>query len=433
MVLAFTAAVSTLTVIVFGLTPALRSTRVDLVAALKESAPGVRGGTWQLGKLFVIGQVALSLVLLIGAGLFIRTLRKLETGDVGYSRADLLLLQVDPALSGYGASQQLTVMRSLVDALGSVAGVRDVTVSENGLFTGIDSGFALRIEGFTPVGKEDTLCNADQVGPRYFQVLGVPMLAGRDFTEHDNARAPLVPIINETMARFYGGKSSPVGKRILNGGDRYTIIGVVRDMRERSLKGKPERRLSAPLLQTTDRINPFNFEIRTQIDASQAIPSIRRKLASFNRNLDVLSLAPVRTAMDASVGEERFIAQLCGVFSGLALLLAGIGVYGVMSYAISRRAGEIGMRMALGAGQRRVIGMVLRETMLVLLVGIAIGLPVALGATRLISAMLAGFSVNDPLAFGAAILALLLIGVAAGFVPAARAARINPIAALRQE
>lgn len=433
-VLAFATGVSILTAILFGLAPALRSTRVDLVPALKESARTLSGSGRRLGELLVIGQVALSLPLLIGAGLFIRSFINLETKDIGYSRTQLILVQIDPVASGYGISQQIPLMRSLIERLRSVPGVRDVTVSENGLFASRDSDSdSVRIEGFTPTQNEDMWCTFDQIGPQYFQVLGVPILAGRDFDNRDDAREPLVAIINETMAQFYFGKSDPVGKHIVNGNDHYTIIGVVKDMKEGKLKDRTERRFYGPLLQTTDRISNFTFEVRTRTDASQILPSIRAELWMFDRNLKILSLAPLKLLIDESVGSDRLIAQLCGLFGILALLLAAIGLYGVMAYAISRRTNEIGVRMALGAERGNVIRMVLGETLLIVLAGIGIGLPAALGATRLIRGTLSGLSPNDPATIAVAILVMLITAVFAGLIPAARAARIDPIAALRQQ
>lgn len=276
-------------------------------------------------------------------------------------------------------------------------------------------------------------CTFDQIGPRYFQVLGVQLLAGRDFNEHDDTRVPLVAIINETMARFYFGNRDPIGKYISNGGDHYEIVGVVKDMKEGHLKSNTERRFYGPLLQTTDRISVFNFEIRTRIDPSSVIPSIRHEIQLFDRSLNVLSLTPVRLSIDQSIRDDRMIAQLCGFFGALALLLAAVGLYGVMAYATSRRTNEIGVRMALGAERIGIVRMVLRETVLLVAAGILIGLPAALLATRSIAAMLVGLSATDPATLAIAMLVMLIVGTAAGVIPAMRASRVDPMAALRQE
>ena len=433
-VLAFTLAASIFTGILFGLIPAMQASHVDLVPALRASARGLSSGGWHAGKLLVIGQVALSLVLLVGAGLLIRSLVNLETTDAGYSRTELVVLSIDPGRNDYTPQQQQTLMNALVGRLRSLPGVADASVSQNGLFTAIDSeSDSVQVEGFTPVRKEDMSCSFDAVGPRYFQVLGAPILIGRDFNQRDNLHAPAVAIINDAMARFYFGGNNPVGKLITNGGDRYMIVGVVRDMKERNLRGETERRFYAPLQQSTDRVNPMNFEIRARGDAAHAIAAVRHELQAFDRDLKVLRMVPVRELMEQSIGNERLAAQLSGFFGALALLLAGTGLYGVMAYAMSRRTNEIGLRMALGASSGDVIGMVLRETLAVVGVGVAIGIPAALAATRLIGSMLEGVSANNPSAIGTSVAVVLTTGLLAGFIPAVRAARIDPMTALRQE
>jgi len=431
-VLAFTLGVSIATGILFGIVPAIQASRVDLLPSLGGSGRNLSGGGWQFGKPLVMGQVALSLVLLIAAGLFIRSFAYVEGTDAGYSRTELMVAQIDPGTSAQ--SQQLTLMSTLIDRLRSVPGVAGATVSENGLFAGIDSSSdSLQIDGFAPRRKEDMSASFDQVGPQYFRVLGAPILMGRDFDDNDNSRAPQVAIINDTMARFYFSGRNPLGKRIVNGGDRYTIVGVVKDTREANLKGTTERRFYASLLQTTDRINPFNFVVKTHGDARRVIPAVRREIQMSDRNLRLLRLAPVEALMDQSIANERLAAQLSGFFSALALLLAGTGLYGVMAYAMSRRINEIGVRMALGASRRDVIGMVLRETLTIVGVGIAIGIPAAFAATRLIGSMLEGVSATNPTAIGLPVVVVLTMGLLAGVIPAARAARIDPMAALRQE
>jgi predicted permease len=273
----------------------------------------------------------------------------------------------------------------------------------------------------------------DQVGPRYFQVLGVPLLAGREFDERDTTGAPLVAVVNETMATFYFGKGSPLGKTIQNGGDRYVIVGVVKDNKQRDLKGRTERRFYIPLLQTGDAIAAFNFAIRTRADSASMIPTIRRQLQGFDTNLKVSSIESARVLMSQTLSGERLIAQLSGLFGVLALVLAAVGLYGVTSYATSRRTGEIGVRMALGADRGDVIRMVLGEALTLMVAGMAIGLPAALAVTPLTAASLVGVTATDPTIVVGALLAMLIVGVCAGIVPAQRASRIDPLVALRQE
>jgi predicted permease len=431
--LGFTAAVTLFTGLLFGLTPALRSTRVDLASTLKENTRSLSSSGWQLGKLLVASQVALSLLLLIGAGLFIRTLINLQTLDVGYSRTALAIMRVDEGASGYTKAQILPLAHRLEERLLSLPGVAAVSISQNGIFNGTDAMTdGLRVEGFTPIRHEDTACHFDVVGPHYFQVVGVPVLAGREFDERDGAGSQPTVIINQTMARFYFGHADPLGKWIQEDDQRFTIVGVVRDMRENELKGEAERRLYWPL-KRGDPLAALNFEIRTHSGASAMIPVIRRELRRFDPNLKTTNLQPVGALIDASYSEERLIAELCGFFGALALVLAATGIYGVMAYAMSRRTNEIGLRLALGADRKDVVFMVLRETLLLAIAGIAIGLPAALAATRLIGASLVGLTASDPSTFVAAVLVVLVVAILAGFVPAARAARIDPMSALRQE
>ncbi len=433
-VLAFTGAVSVLTALLFGLAPALRSTRIDLAPALKEGTRTSGAGGGHLARWLVVAQLGLSIVMLTGAGLLMRSLANLETRDVGYSRANLVLVKADFSGSGYTSDRQLAALNRLMEHLRATPGVRGVTVSENGLFSATDSSTdSLQVEGFTPARREDASSGFDQVGAHYFQVVGVPLVAGRDFDERDRLGAQAVVIINETMARFYFAGRDTLGKYLANGGDRAVIVGVARDMKQRNLKAGMERRFYLPLLQSTDRFGAFNLEIRTRDDAARMIPATRRALQSFDRNLRVTSLQTVRVLMDESISADRMMARLAGFFGVLALLLAASGLYGVISYATARRTNEIGVRIALGAGRGTVVRMVLGETLVLAAAGFAIGLPAALLAGRLIGATLVGVSARDPLTFGAASGVMLLAALCAGFIPAERASRIDPMVALRQD
>jgi predicted permease len=342
-------------------------------------------------------------------------------------------MRVDAGAGGYTKAQMLPLARRIEEHLASLPGVAGVSISANGIFNGTDGMVdGLRVDGFTPASHDDTACHFDAVGPHYFRVIGVPVLAGREFDERDGPGSQPSVLINQTMARFYFGNSDPLGRSIQSDDQRFTIVGVVRDMRENELKGKMERRLYWPVMRNIEA-SGLNFEIQTHSDASAMIEVIRRELRRFEPNLKITNLKPVGDLIDASYSQERLIAELCGFFGALALVLAATGIYGVMAYAMSRRRNEIGLRVALGADRKDVLNMVLRETMLLTIAGIAIGLPAALAVTRLIGASLVGLTASDPSTFVIAVLVVLLAAALAGFVPAARAARIDPMSALRQE
>ncbi|HXS98185.1 MAG TPA: ABC transporter permease [Candidatus Limnocylindrales bacterium] len=433
-VLGFNAVISVLTAILFGLAPAFRSTHIDIAPALKENARNVSAVRWNWGSVLVVAQLALSVVIVTGAGLFLRSMAHLNSVDVGYSRRNVLVISADLAGSGYPASQRVGVSRRLVEHLNSLPGVAGATVSQNGIFSRLDSSTdVLQVEGFVPARKSDSSSSFDQVGPHYFQVLGVPIEAGREFGERENVSAGIPVVANETMAKFYFGNGDPLGKHLLNGGDRYTVIGVVKDMKERSLKSKTERRFYGPLFQSDDTFRTLNFEVKTFSAAAPMIAAIRREIRSFDPGLKILAIDPVNVLIDQDIGGDRLIAAVSRFFGILVLLLAAYGLYGVISYTTGRRTSEIGLRMAIGADRRDVMRMVLGQTMMLICAGLAIGLPAAMAASRLIASTLAGVSPNDPLTYGAVILVMLAAGLLAGFVPAARASRIDPMAALRQE
>jgi predicted permease len=433
-VLAFNAGVSFFTAVLFGLVPALRSTRGDLIQSLKEHAQAMSHGRWRLGRLLVIAQLALSTVILVGAGLFLRSLEHLNSVNVGYSRT-VVVMAADLAASGYPAERRVPKIRRVIEVLRSIPGVGGVTVSTNGLFSHMDSSTgSLNAEGFVPTRKDDYLCSFDQIGPNYFKVLGIPLIAGREFNDHDYASSNSPVVINETMARFYFAKGDPLGKYLHNGGDRYTVVGVARDLKEGGLRNKAERRFFEPLFQSApDSMKTLNFEITTRMAPGSVITAVRRELQSFDQNLKISSVELVSVLIDQDLNGERLIARLSEFFGILVVLLAANGLYGIISYTTARRTSEIGLRMAIGANRGDVIRMVLSETAVLIVTGLAIGLPVALAATRLMSATLASISPNDPGTLAAVSLIMIAAGVLAGLIPATRAARVDPMAALRRQ
>jgi predicted permease len=430
----FTAAVSAGTGIAFGVIPAWRASRYDAQQALAESGRGLTGSVRRVaaGKLLVVAQVALSLLLLIGAGLFMRTLENLRAVDLGYPRDRLIVARVDALEAGYRGPAAGEFYRRLMERFRAIPGVRTVTMSENGLFSGTESADQITAEGYTPKKKGDDSARFDQVGPNYFSGLGIPILLGREIGPQDQEGAPRVCVINESLARFFFGKRNPIGRHLTDEFPdtraTFEIVGVVRDSRDHRIRGEVPRRFFIPAYQGLGGLPPSAyFEIRTFADPGVIMNEVRRTGVALRsmRTLDAL--------VEGNLRSERVVAQLAAAFGGAALLLASLGLYGVLSYGIARRTNEIGIRMALGASRAGVVGMVLRETSWLLAAGAAVGIPCALAASRIISSRLFGVQAADPLTLAAATALLAAVGLLAGLLPARRAAAIDPLRALHYE
>jgi len=438
-VLAFTLAVSILTGFLFGLAPAFRATRVDLSPVLKDNAAAVlkAGSRSRLGKALVVAQVAMSLVLLVGAGLFIRTLRNLENVNLGFNKENLLLFKVDPTLNGYKGPAIAELYNQIIERVKSVPGVRSVSVSDYALISSSASITRISVPGLTLPPGERPLVYLHPVGASFFETMEIPLLSGRGFGPQDVQGAPRVAIINETLARTFFPNEDPIGKRFTilaaKNPEPIEVIGLVRDSKFSQVRDEAPPTYFSPYLQNMKSLRAMNFEARTSGDPTDLVPAVRQIVQEIDRNLPIFNVKTQSQQVDEALLQERQFARLSSFFGLLALVLACIGLYGILSYAVARRTNEIGIRMALGAERRDVVWMVMRETLLLIFIGVAIGLGGAFFSTGLISSMLFGLTATDPATILLA--ALLMTGVAAfaGYLPARRAALTDPIVALRYE
>ena len=442
-VLLFTTAVALLTGIVFGLAPALRSSRTDLAVSLKGTAGTVAGSPsrQRLNQALVVTQVALSLVLLIGAGLFVRTLRNLKGMDMGFNRENVVLFSLESA-ERVDAARRAVLYKELLTRLETSPGVRSASVYNFGLLSGNGWTDKFVAEGQVAGADEDLFCHGMWIGPGFFETLGITLVSGRDFNPQDeptvgatNASSRRVVIINETLARRYFPGIDPLGKRIYSPGTpdkKFEIVGIVKDTKYRSLRLDAPPTLYVPFFQEAKSSSAI-FAFRTVGDSRPAMASLRTLVTEIDPAVRVHSVRTMDNVVDASVRQERVLAQLGSFFSMFALALACLGLYGVLSFAVVQRTREIGVRIAVGAQSWDVLSLVVRQGLKLVFFGSVLGIVGALVATRLVSSFLYGVTTTDPVTFVGVSLLLIVVAVLASYIPARRATKVDPMVALRYE
>ena len=454
--LGFVAAVSLLTGVLSGIVPALRSARPDLVPALKDEVVGFGGSSrLTLRGILVILQVALSVLLLIVAGLFVRSLGKLRDIDPGFRSESTLLISVDPTPNGYKGQRLREFYDRLRSEVATVPGVRAVSLAAITPLSGMQWNGGFTVEGYQWKPTDVKYVDMNAVSPRFFETIGIPLVLGRDFRDEDNPvfypappeqeipgapppepAGPRVMIINESMAKQFFEGRDPIGLHVAldekyNPARAYEIVGIVKDAYYFNLRETPKPMLYVPTWRA--RWASRSVCIRTTRPSPELVETVRHLAAGIDPSVPVTDSRTLQDQVDANILEDRLIATLSGFFGFLALLLAGVGLYGVLSYAVTRRTREFGIRLALGAERSEVLGLVLRDAALLVGIGVALGIPAALAASKVIRSLLYGVGALDPIAIAGGTLLLLAVAALAGIVPALRATKVDPMVALRYE
>jgi predicted permease len=436
-VLLFVLGVTTLTGIVFGIAPALRATGVNLNDVLKQSGRSVAGSRSRLSKSLLVAQVAISLVLLVGAGLFLRTLDNLRRADVGFNPHNLLLFRINPQLNRYDATRQNALYDQLLERIATVPGVRAVALSNPALLSGSVNSTSLFVRGRTyEAGQRDrdNSINRLVTSTNFFETMGIPLVRGRGFSPRDNETAPKVVVINEAAARKYFPNEEPLGQKFgssIENSGQLEIVGVLRDAKYNSVRDPAPPTMYVPYLQA--RAGSAVIEVRTAGDPVGVTGGVREAVRQIDAALPMMDVSTQLEQVEKRFQQEKLFAQAYTLFGALALLVASIGLFGLMSYTVSRRTTEIGIRMALGAQRGAVMRQVLVESMVLVAIGIVLGVATAVGAGQFVSTLLFGLAPTDAVTIVAATALMIAVSALAGFLPARRAARVDPMVALRYD
>jgi putative ABC transport system permease protein len=436
-VLFFTSGLATLTGILFGLAPALHASKPAPGSMLKETSRGVHTGRNRMRSALIVSEVALSLMLLAGAGLLIHSFWRLLHTDAGFDPKGVLALDIPLSRDTYPKrEQQAAAFEQLIARMKTVPGVRDVSVVSNVPLTDFDIEVSFNVEGRPPYKPgEELVADYTAVGSDYFQTMNIALLRGRVFTGSDTANSPSVMVISNAFAKYFFPNEDPIGRRIILDGPNKTpreIVGIVEDVRRKGLDREVQPEMYFSHVQKPER--RMNLVIRsTGPDASKLTPAVRAEIKAFDPKQIIWRTQTLEQLLSTSVAPRKFNMLLLGIFAGVALVLAAVGLYGVMSYSVSWRTQEIGIRMALGANRTDVLRMVVRQGMTMTAIGLALGLIGVFALSRVMVGLLYGVSPTDPLTYTGVSIVLLVVALLACLIPARRATRVDPIVALRSE
>mgnify|MGYP001079593031 CR=1 FL=1 len=444
-VVSFTVALSVLTGLLFGLAPAIQATDFDVMPALKQARTATlarkTSRTWSritLGRFLVVAQIGFSFLLLVAAGLFVRTLSNLHSIKLGFNREEVLLFTVRPQAAGYGGSALIRLYAELQQRLSQAPGVRSVSLSSRPLPTGGGTLALVSVPGVPPPpaspggGPPLNRAGIFNVGPGFFETMQIPLTAGREFNERDGAGSSRVAIVNHRFVKGFG-LEVPVGRALTIGKVSYQIVGVAGDAAFLSLRDDYRPMIYLPYMQNDRPPAQMTYELRTVGNPLSHAATVGQIVRQVDSRLAVSGLETQAAHIDQAISQEITLARLCTAFAILALLIACVGLYGTVAFSVERRTSEIGIRVALGAQRAGIVWMVLREVLALALVGLAIAVPVGLAGTRGIKSFLFGIQPNDPVALAVSVMVLIIAGLVAGYLPALRASRIDPMAAIRHE
>ncbi len=432
-VLAFSVLLTFSTAVLFGLLPSLQATRPNVLPCLKLAAAGP-GTRVLMRRSLVVIQIALSVVIVFAAGLLTRTLQKFATVDLGFQPDRVIALNVDPTANGHSNAEVSTILDELLNRARDLPGVKAASLSATTPYDSMSMSMSMPIEvrGYAPKPvRGDLVVDFDSISSQYFETLGQPFLRGRDFNARDNEKSSAVAIVNEKFCRYYFGHRDPIGQRFRVSGEDVEIVGVVKNVRDQQIRSGPDKIIYVPEKQGPP--SKLTLLVRAADDPRHLIPSLLSIVRSIDRRMPVFSVRTLDMNVEAGLSPERILAYLSTLFAALVTLLAGIGLYGVLAYLVVRRTHEIGIRYALGAQKGNVLALFGREGVILALVGLSIGAPLALISAKVLRGLLFGITASDPLTLFISIAVLAVTALVATFIPVWRAIRVEPMRALRWE